>query len=63
MHQYEFAGELALTGKLRPIRGALTMTLKAARNGRAFILPQVSAAEAALVRDAAVYPAKTLLDG
>src|SRR6266581_3165430 len=28
---YEFAGELALTGDLRPIRGALAMTLKAHR--------------------------------
>src|SRR3970040_2013090 len=28
---YEFAGELALTGELRPIRGALAMTLSAAR--------------------------------
>src|SRR5438128_4628896 len=31
---YEFAGELALTGDLRPIRGALAMTLKAHRDGR-----------------------------
>ena len=41
---YEFAGELALTGELRPIRGALAMTLKAHRDGRAFILPKASAA-------------------
>ena len=51
-HEYQFAGELALTGELRPIRGALAMTLKAHRDGRAFILPRTSAAEAALVRDA-----------
>ena len=61
-HEYEFAGELALTGELRSIRGALAMTLKAHRDGRAFILPQTSAAEAALVRDAVVYPARTLLE-
>lgn len=60
--QYEFAGELALTGELRPIRGALAMTLKAFRDGRAFILPQISAEEAALVQDAAIYPAATLLE-
>ena len=36
-------------GTLRPIRGALAMTLKAHGDGRAFILPQQSAAEAALV--------------
>src|SRR5574337_353998 len=43
---YEFAGELAMTGDLRPIRGALAMTLKAHRDGRAFILPAGSAEEA-----------------
>jgi magnesium chelatase family protein len=58
---HEFAGELALTGELRPIRGALAMTLKAHREGRAFILPVASAREAALVRDAVVHPASNLL--
>jgi magnesium chelatase family protein len=58
---YEFAGELALTGDLRPIRGALAMTLKAHRDGRAFVLPAASAGEAALVRDAIVHPATSLL--
>src|SRR5438034_5628198 len=58
---HEFAGELALTGALRPIRGALAMALSARRDGRAFVLPEASAAEAALVRDAVVYPAKSLL--
>jgi magnesium chelatase family protein len=59
---YEFAGELALTGELRPVRGALAMTYKASRDGRAFILPQNSAHEAALVKSAAVYPASSLLE-
>jgi magnesium chelatase family protein len=58
---YEFAGELALTGDLRPIRGALAMTLKAHRDGRAFVLPEASAHEAALVKDAVVHPARSLL--
>lgn len=59
--EYEFAGELALTGELRPIRGALAMTYHAASNGRAFVLPAVNAVEAALVEDAIVYPAQSLL--
>jgi magnesium chelatase family protein len=59
---YEFAGELALTGDLRAIRGALAMTLKAHRDGRAFVLPESSALEAALVRDAIVHPARSLLE-
>ncbi len=61
LHLYEFAGELALTGELRPIRGALAMTLKAHRDGRAFILPKASAVEAALVADATVLAADNLL--
>ena len=59
---YEFAGELALTGELRAIRGALAMVLSARRDGRAFVLPAASAAEASLVRDAIVHPAASLLE-
>ena len=61
LDQYEFAGELALTGELRPIRGALAMTYVAHRSGRAFVLPEANAPEAALVRDATVYAANSLL--
>jgi len=61
LNDYEFAGELALTGELRAIRGALAMTYRAANSGRAFILPAVNAPEAALVEDATVYPAQSLL--
>src|SRR6266436_54652 len=60
LDKYEMAGELALTGELRPIRGALAMTYKAASAKRAFILPVESAEEAALVEGADIYPAKTL---
>ena len=59
--EYEFAGELALTGELRAIRGALAMTYHAANCGRAFMLPLANAAEAALVEQATVYAAKSLL--
>jgi len=59
--EYEFAGELALTGELRAVRGALAMALSARRDGRAFILPEASAGEAALVQDATVFGARTLL--
>ena len=45
---YEFAGELSLSGELRPIRGALAMALQIADNGKCFILPETSAREAAL---------------
>ena len=61
LERYEFAGELALSGDLRAIRGALAMVLSARRDGRAFVLPAASAGEAALVRDVVVHPADSLL--
>ncbi|GAB3390262.1 YifB family Mg chelatase-like AAA ATPase [Massilia agri] len=65
--RYEFAGELSLSGELRPIRGALAMTFAMHQHSdggrsRAFILPLANADEAALVSDAAIYPARTLLE-
>jgi magnesium chelatase family protein len=59
---YEFAGELALTGELRPIRGTLAMMYGASRDRRAFVVPHENAPEAALVADARVYGAKSLLE-
>ncbi|MBC8022880.1 MAG: ATP-dependent protease, partial [Burkholderiales bacterium] len=38
--QLEFAGELALSGELRPIHGALAMAFGAHRDGRAFVIPE-----------------------
>lgn len=61
LKDYEFAGELSLTGELRQVRGALAMTLGAGRAGRAFVLPRASAAEAALAAGAEIYPADSLL--
>lgn len=57
----EFVGELALTGELRPIRGALPMTLSARDAGRAIVLPRANAAEGALVRRARIFSADSLL--
>lgn len=60
----ECAGELSLAGELRPIRGALAMGLALRQTGgaRRLVLPQASAAEAALVRGVPVYGAGHLLD-
>ncbi|MBX9963438.1 MAG: YifB family Mg chelatase-like AAA ATPase [Burkholderiales bacterium] len=60
--RYEFAGELALTGALRAVRGALAMTFQAHAGGRGFVVPADSAPEAALVADAKIFGAATLLD-
>ncbi len=61
--EYEFAGELSLSGALRPIRGTLAMAIASRRYGGqcGLILPVDNADEAALVADAAIYPAATLL--
>ena len=68
---YDIAGEWALTGELRPIRGALAMTYHMQNQSTGdpklkgksvFILPQLSALEASLVKDAIIYPTKSLLE-
>jgi len=59
---HEFAGELSLTGELRPVRGALAMALQARARMRAFILPEPNAPQAALAEGAQVLPARTLLE-
>lgn len=62
LDEYEFAGELSLSGLLRPIRGALAMALAGGQNGRTFVLPVESAQEAALVRNTRILGATGLLD-
>lgn len=59
---YEFAGELSLSGDLRPVRGGLAMALAAGRAGRPLVLPRESAAEAAWARHTTLIPAATLLE-
>ncbi len=59
--EYEFAGELSLSGELRPIRGALAMALHTRDAGRTLILPVANAPEAALVGGARLRPAESLL--
>jgi len=67
--RHEFAGELSLSGALRPIRGALPMALalrtEMAHNpgaSAALVLPPDSAEEAALVPGLTVYRAACLGD-
>ena len=55
------AGELALTGDVRPIKGALPLTLEArARGKKAVILPMANVQEASVVQGIEVYGVKTL---
>ena len=70
---FEFAGELSLGGDVRPVRGALAMSLALARQlgptgtdsstrQPKLVLPDASAEEAALVPDAEIYGVQHLLD-
>ncbi|MCB1956670.1 MAG: YifB family Mg chelatase-like AAA ATPase [Rhodocyclaceae bacterium] len=58
---YEFAGELSLSGELRPVRGALALAWRAARSGRTLVLPRANAGEAARVGGVRVLVAGSLL--
>jgi magnesium chelatase family protein len=50
------AGELALNGELRPVRGALSIALEARARGRQrILLPKLSAFEASAVKNIEVY--------
>jgi magnesium chelatase family protein len=66
LDRFEFAGELSLSGELRPILGALAMTCAASKGAsdrhppRGFILPLENADEASLVSELPIYPARTL---
>ena len=61
---YEFAGELSLSGELRPVRGALatSLALQTQQIDTQLVLPPGSAEEAALVPAAQVVRACHLLD-
>jgi magnesium chelatase family protein len=60
--QWEFLGELALTGELRAVDGVLPAALAAARAGRRLVVPVANGAEAALAQDLEVRTARTLLE-
>lgn len=56
-----FAGELALDGTVRPIRGALSLALRARDEGLAeLFVPAENADEASLVSGITIYPVRTL---
>lgn len=57
---YEFAGELALDGNLRQIKGALAIAFGAKQNSRQFILPSPNAGEAALINEVIALGADSL---
>jgi magnesium chelatase family protein len=60
--EYEFSGELALSGELRPVRGVLPMVLTTHKTNRKLVVPEANAHEAALVQQAEVFSSPHLLD-
>ncbi|UCC57083.1 MAG: YifB family Mg chelatase-like AAA ATPase [Gammaproteobacteria bacterium] len=62
LQDYEFAGELALSGELRAVHGILPMTLQTCAAGRTVVVPGANAAEAALVSAATVHAPHHLLE-
>lgn len=60
--EYEFVGELALSGELRSVRGVLPIVLAMKQSGRKLIVPAVNVKEAGLVNDVSVFGATHLLE-
>ena len=61
LQHHEFIGELSLTGDLRPVGGILPCAYTVNKSGRALVLPAQNAAEAGLVNELTVLPARHLL--
>lgn len=62
LKQLEFLGELALTGHIRGVHGAIPAVMSATKDQRQMVLSKHNANEAALVSNATTYCASSLLD-
>jgi magnesium chelatase family protein len=61
LEEYVILGELALDGKLRPIKGVLPIAIEARKNKfKGFILPTENALEASIVNNLDVIPVETV---
>lgn len=60
LSNYEFVGELALTGELKSVKGALPMALATHKHEKDLVLPAENCHEAALSRQLRLYPADSL---
>ena len=59
--QFEFIGELSLSGELNPVKGVLPVALRAKEAGRGLIVPRGNGAEAALAKGPRQFEASSLL--
>lgn len=63
LHGYLFAGELSLDGRIKSVRGALSMALMAKKSGfSGIVLPLENAPEAAVVEGVQVFGVRSLPD-
>jgi len=62
LDNFEFHGELALSGKLRSVSGALPIAIGAKNLNHSLILPSESAQQGALIKDVDIYQADNLLE-
>lgn len=62
LSQYEFAGELALSGELRPIIGEVPMAIACNQDQRTLILPYDNAEQASWVKVAKIHALKHLTE-
>lgn len=60
LERYEWMGELALDGTIRPVRGVLPAALQARDAARILVLPRENAEEAAHVSGIELYPVESL---
>ncbi|MEJ2449089.1 MAG: YifB family Mg chelatase-like AAA ATPase [Gammaproteobacteria bacterium] len=60
--EYEFLGELALSGELRPVRGVLPSAIRTRDAGRTLVTPTTNVDEAALVSGVDILGANSLLE-
>ncbi len=62
LEQFEFFGELALSGELRPVRGVLPAAIECSKAGRTLVVPFANAEEASLPKDVTVLAINHLLE-
>jgi len=61
LDDFVMVGELALTGRVRPVKGVLPIAIKAKRDGKiGLLVPTENAAEAAVVDGLQVVPVQNL---
>jgi len=60
LHQYEFAGELALSGELRQIIGEIPLAMASTASMRKLVIPKKNAEQASWVKQAQIHPIEHL---